>query len=296
MPDTQRDRALNQIFKRVVNDPDLHCATLNLYYYSEFQGATAIADLSKRLEKDLPALSEHLVGHAADEFRHAEMIAGMMADMGATPTEPAGLRYVDEFEALTMGITDDSTPDEVEIIVGINVTEKRGLKSFALHVAAMGEDHKHYSVLNQIKNEEAGHVRWGNDYIKDFQKRGLGEKVKQAQVKFNKIETAAYETSLDIMPLAPIRRFGRILDIAQELPVEQRTGYVIEQFLRAADPIPLAKARWEFVSNVVSSPRMRDQISDDISRLVTGQQLKDDSILGRIGTDAWNAVRSMFPA
>ena len=135
MAGTHRDVSLKQVFDRVAKNPDLHVATLNLYHYSETQGAKGIAGLVPRLEKTHSALAEHLHQHAADEFRHAEMIGNLMAEFGAHPTPPVGVRYVDEFEALAKGVFEQAEPDEVEIMVGINVTEKRGLKSFALHVA-----------------------------------------------------------------------------------------------------------------------------------------------------------------
>jgi hypothetical protein len=73
---------MREVFERVVADPDLHAATMNLYHYSEFQGAEGVASLARRLETAHPELSEHLVRHAEDEYRHAAMIGDIMADWG----------------------------------------------------------------------------------------------------------------------------------------------------------------------------------------------------------------------
>ncbi|MBX7224331.1 MAG: ferritin-like domain-containing protein [Blastocatellia bacterium] len=294
MAGTHRDVSLKQVFDRVAKNPDLHVATLNLYHYSETQGAKGIAGLVPRLEKTHSALAEHLHQHAADEFRHAEMIGNLMAEFGAHPTPPVGVRYVDEFEALAKGVFEQAEPDEVEIMVGINVTEKRGLKSFALHVAALPEDSSSFRTLNQIKAEEAGHVRWGNDSIRRFQTQGWGAKVAAAQSRFGKIEQAAYRTSMDLLPFAPVRRLGHVLDIAGDLPAPKRFEYLWDHVARVLDPFPLAQARLEFVSSLATTPSLREQLAEDVTAFWNQGTFNNDSVLGRLGQETWNEVRSWF--
>jgi ferritin-like metal-binding protein YciE len=285
---------MREVFERVVADPDLHAATMNLYHYSEFQGAEGVASLARRLETAHPELSEHLVRHAEDEYRHAAMIGDIMADWGVAPTPPGGIQYVDEFGALaSAAAADPEILDEVEVVAALNATEKRGLFSFSLHVAALPKEGPAYRLLNQVKNEEAGHVRWGAEYIRNLRARGLDAAVAKAQAKFEKIEAAAYEASGDIMPGAPLRRMRRVLEIAEELPPERQVKYVVEQFLRAADPRGLAAARWRFVEIVWSSERLRAQVKDDVRRIVAGRPLGSDSVLGRLAEDAKRAVRAL---
>lgn len=295
MSATKQETAMRQVFERIVADVDLHWATMNLYYYSEFQGAKGIESLAERLADTNPQLSEQLFHHADDEFRHAEMIADIMTDLGPPPKTPRGLMYVDEFSALaTASSTDPERIDEVELLAALNATEKRGLFSFALHASTLPKESKAFTLLNQVKNEEAGHVKWGNDYIKKLKDAGYGTEMTRAQAKFAKIETAAYETAIDIMPGAPIRRMRRVLDIAQEMPPERQIGYVFDQFLRAADPRPVMAARWQLVETVMSSDRMREQVADDVKRIVNGQPLPADSLIGRLAADAGRALRSLW--
>ncbi|MFQ3640922.1 MAG: hypothetical protein SNJ62_13050, partial [Chloracidobacterium sp.] len=63
MSATRQEAAMRQVFERVVADPDLHWATMNLYYYSEYHGAEGIAALAKRAESTNPQLAEELVHH-----------------------------------------------------------------------------------------------------------------------------------------------------------------------------------------------------------------------------------------
>ncbi|OYT72756.1 MAG: hypothetical protein CFK52_03860 [Chloracidobacterium sp. CP2_5A] len=285
---------MRQVFERVVADPDLHWATMNLYYYSEYHGAEGIAALAARVEATNPRLAEDLVHHAEDEFRHAEMIADIMTDLGDAPRPPLGIKYVDEFAALATASSDPDRLDEIELLAALNVTEKRGLFSFALHVSTLPKESKAYKLLNQVKNEEAGHVRWGNQQLAQLKAGGREAEVRRAQTKFEVIEKAAYETSLDIMPGAPIRRLRRVVDIARELPVERQVPYVARQFLRAADPRPVLGARWQLVETILSSAQLREQVSADVKRILAGQSLSNDSLLGRLAADARRAVESLW--
>ncbi|MFQ3580491.1 ferritin-like domain-containing protein [Chloracidobacterium validum] len=294
MSATRQEAAMRQVFERVVADPDLHWATMNLYYYSEYHGAEGIAALAKRAESTNPQLAEELVHHADDEFRHAAMIADIMTDLGSSPRPPLGIKYVDEFAALATASTDPDRLDEVELLAALNVTEKRGLFSFALHVSTLPKESKAFKLLNQVKNEEAGHVRWGNQRLAELKASGREAEVRRAQAKFEVIEKAAYETSLDIMPGAPIRHFRRIVDVAQELPTERQIPYVVSQFLRAANPLPVLGARWQLVETILSSAQLREQVSEDVRRMVAGQSLSSDSLLGRLAGDARRAVESLW--
>jgi|GEM_PF-2009214 ferritin-like protein len=294
MSATRQEAAMRQVFERIVADPDLHWATLNLYYYSEYHGAEGIAALAKQVEATHPQLAEALVHHAEDEFRHAAMIADMMTDLGDAPRPPLGIKYVDEFAALATASTNTDQIDEVELLAALNVTEKRGLFSFALHVAALPKESRAYKLLNQIKNEEAGHVRWGNQYLTELKAKGREAEVRRAQAKFEAIEKAAYETSLDIMPGAPLRRLQRIVEIARQLPTERQIPYVVGQFLRAADPRPLFGARWQLVETILSSARLREQVSADVQRILAGQSLPADSLLGRLVADARRALENLW--
>ncbi len=294
MSATRQEAAMRQVFERIVADPDLHWATMNLYYYSEYHGAEGIAALARQVEATNPQLAEALVHHAEDEFRHAAMIADIMTDLGDVPRPPLGIKYVDEFAALATASTDPDQIDEVELLAALNVTEKRGLFSFALHVSTLPRESKAFKLLNQVKNEEAGHVRWGNQYLSELKASGREAEVRRAQAKFEVIEKAAYETSLDIMPGAPIRRMRRVVEVARQLPAERQIPYVVEQFLRAADPRPVFGARWQLVETVLSSARLREQVSADVQRIVAGQPLAADSLLGRLVADARRAVESLW--
>ncbi|MCS7080449.1 MAG: ferritin-like domain-containing protein [Chloracidobacterium sp.] len=294
MSATRQEAAMRQVFARIVADPDLHWATMNLYYYSEYHGAEGIAALATRTEATNPQLAEALVHHADDEFRHAAMIADIMTDLGDAPRPPLGVKYVDEFAALATASSDPNQLDEVELLAALNVTEKRGLFSFALHVSTLPKESKAFKLLNQIKNEEAGHVRWGNEQLARLKAEGREAEVRRAQAKFEVIEQAAYETSLDIMPGAPLRRLRRIVDIARELPVERQLPYVVGQFLRAANPLPLLGARWQLVETILSSARLREQVREDVRRILDGRPLGSDSLLGRLAADARRAVESLW--
>ena len=162
-------------------------------------------------------------------------------DLGADIGKPPGVSYIDEFgRLLDQGSYDPERNLEdglIAALASINVTEKRGCEYFSAHIYALKEapqteeNIKIRETIEKIFPEEAGHVRWGNRWLAQIAKKSPEhrKKVEKAKQKYAAIEQAAYESGMDIMAGAELRRLNNLLEIANSMPVWERTQYLMER-------------------------------------------------------------------
>lgn len=161
--------------------------------------------------------------------------------MGADLGKPPGSSYIDEFERL---LDQDQYDWESKLedaiiaaLAAINVTEKRGCEYFSAHIYALKqapqteENIKIRETIERIFPEEAGHVRWGNRWLAEIARKSPEhrQKVERARQKYAAIEQAAYESGMDITLGAELRRVGKLVDIANALPVWERPQYLMQR-------------------------------------------------------------------
>ena len=140
------------------------------------------------------------------------------------------------------------------------MTEKRGCEYFSAHIYALkqatqtDENIQIQETIERILPEETGHVRWGNRWLAQIARKSPEHKLKveQAKQKYVAIEQAAYESGMDITLGAELRRVGKLLDIADTLPIWERPQYLLERLpatLLAPDlqrtRITAAQRAWE---------------------------------------------------
>ena len=226
------------IMKRVVSDREVHLITLNRYRYNEQRSCKDLTGVIEKLDGQPPELIQDLSRHVCDEARHAMWLTDLLMDLGADIGTPPGASYIDEFERLIdQDNYDDAEAVVIASLVATNVTEKRGCELFSAHVYALKqapqteESIQICETMERILPEEIGHVRWGNRWLAEIARQSPAHKrkVEQAKRKYVAIEQAAYESGMDITLGAELRRLGKLLDIAETLPVWERPQYLMER-------------------------------------------------------------------
>ncbi|HEY9832691.1 MAG TPA: ferritin-like domain-containing protein [Stenomitos sp.] len=229
------------VMKNVVRDREIHLITLNRYRYSEQRSCKDLTDLIELMNGQPKELAKDLSHHISDEARHAYWLTDLLVELGADIGTPPGISYINEFERLLDSQQKSPAKDLDDFVISslaaINVTEKRGCEYFSGHIYALKEapqteeNIKIRETLEQILPEEAGHVRWGNRWLAQIAKRSPEhrEKVEQAKIKYAAIEQAAFESGMDIMAGAELRRMNNLLEVANTLPVWERPQYLMER-------------------------------------------------------------------
>jgi rubrerythrin len=224
------------ILKFVVSDREIHLVTLNRYRYNEQRSCKDLTELIEQLNGNPPELIGDLSHHINDESRHAMWLTDLLVELGGPLDTPPGVSYIDEFERL-IDRESYNTPEDgtIDALAAINVTEKRGCEYFSAHIHALKaapqteENIKIRETIEKIFPEETGHVRWGNRQLAKIAAKSPThrQKVEAAKRKFIAIEQAAYESGMDIMFGAEMRRVNNLMDVVNTLPLWDRPQYLM---------------------------------------------------------------------
>jgi rubrerythrin len=245
------------ILDQVVRQREIHMVTINRYRFNEQRSCKDLTDLIERLDGKPRDLIKDLSHHVADEARHALWLTDLLYELGEDIGTPPGTSYIDEFERMISYETIGSNPEDViiESLAAINVTEKRGCEYFAAHIRALQkseqtpENIKVRETIEKIMPEEVEHVRWGNRKLAEIGKKSeaLHAKVDNAKRKYAAIEQAAYESGMDVLAGAEVRRVENLMKIADTLPLWQRPQYLIDQLPQTLFSSDLQKTRIDLV-------------------------------------------------
>lgn len=229
-----------EIMRQVVRDREIHLITLNRYRFSEQRSCKDLTELIERLNGQPAELVRDLSHHISDEARHAAWLTDLLVDLGSDVGTPPGSSYIEEFERLLdhPSIPENNWDDLViSSLAAINVTEKRGCEYFSAHIYALkqapqtDENIQIRETIERIFPEEAGHVRWGNRWLAQIADRSPEHrrKVETAKRRYAAIEQAAFESGMDITLGAELRRVNNLLQIADTMPLWERTQYLMER-------------------------------------------------------------------
>ena len=244
------------ILDQVVRQREIHMVTLNRYRFNEQRSCKDLTDLIEKLDGKPRDLIKDLSHHVADEARHAVWLTDLLYELGEEIGTPPGTSYIDEFERFISNDTITTAEDAIiESIAAINVTEKRGCEYFAAHIRAIQkseqtpENIKVRETIEKIMPEEVEHVRWGNRKLAEIGKKSeaLHAKVDTAKRKYAAIEQAAYESGMDVLAGAEVRRVENLMKIADTLPLWQRPQYLINQLPQTLFSPELQKTRIDLV-------------------------------------------------
>jgi hypothetical protein len=224
------------ILQRVVRDREIHLITLNRYRYNEQRSCKDLTESIEKLNGNFPELIRDLAHHINDESRHAMWLTDLLIDLGGPLDSPPGVSYIDEFERLIDRETYATAEDGViDALAAINVTEKRGCEYFSAHIHALKaapqteENLKIRETIEKIFPEEISHVRWGNQQLAKIAAKSPAhrQKVEVAKRKYIAIEQAAYESGMDIMFGAELRRVNKLMAVVNTLPLWERPQYLM---------------------------------------------------------------------
>ncbi len=243
------------ILDQVVRQREIHMVTLNRYRFNEQRSCKDLTDLIEKLDGKPRDLIKDLSHHVADEARHAVWLTDLLYELGEEIGTPPGTSYIDEFERFISYETIAPEDAIIESLAAINVTEKRGCEYFAAHIRALQkseqtpENIKVRETIEKIMPEEVEHVRWGNRKLAEIGKKSeaLHVKVDTAKRKYAAIEHAAYESGMDVLAGAEVRRVENLMKIADTLPLWQRPQYFIDQLPQTLFSPELQKTRIDLV-------------------------------------------------
>jgi len=243
------------ILSQVVKARDVHLVTLNRYRFNEQRSCKDLTNLIEMLNGKPRELVKELSHHVKEEANHAEWLTDLLYELGADIGTPPGVSYIDNFERL-LGYSDiqDQETVVIEALAAINVTEKRGCEYFSAHIKVLKENpspenDKIRATIERIMPEEAGHVRWGNRKLAEIAKQSpeLAQKVERAKQKYMAIEQAAYESGMDVLAGAELRRVEHLLKIVETLPLWERPQYLLKSLPDALFDGELQKTRLELL-------------------------------------------------
>jgi rubrerythrin len=245
-----------QMLDIVIKDREIHLITLNRYRYSEQRSCKDLTEVIERLDGQPRELIKDLSNHIREESQHAFWLTELILELGGDLGTPPGPSYIDEYEKYV----GSGSIDVIETLAAINVTEKRGCNFFSAHIKALKnaeqtEDNiKIRECIERIFPEEANHVRWGNRWLATLAKESPenARKVEEAKRKYDAIENAAFEAGMDITVGAELRRFNRVIEISETLPIWERPQYLAEQLPRLIPDVNKARfgtARMVFQRN-----------------------------------------------
>ena len=243
------------ILSQVVKNREIHLVTLNRYRFNEQRSCKDLTNLIETLNGKPRELVKELSHHVKDEANHAEWLTDLLYELDADLGTPPGVSYIDNFERL-LGYSSIQDQESViiEALAAINVTEKRGCEYFSAHIKVLKanpspENDKICATIERIMPEEAGHVRWGNRKLAEIAKQGpeYAKKVEQAKQKYVAIEQAAYESGMDVLAGAELRRVDHLFKIADTLPLWERPQYLMKSLPDALFDGELQKTRLELL-------------------------------------------------
>lgn len=243
------------ILAQVVRDREAHLITLNRYRFNEQRSCKDLTDLIEKIDGKPVELARDLSRHVADEARHAMWLTDLLVDLGAEIGTPPGSSYIEEFERLldsdAYNAKEDLEDGVISALAAINVTEKRGCEYFSAHIYALKqapqteENVRIRETIERIFPEETAHVRWGTRWLVEIADKSPEHrrKVETARQRYVVIEQAAYEAGMDFTLGAELRRVNKLLEIAETMPLLQRTQYLMERLPQTILSPDLQKTR-----------------------------------------------------
>jgi hypothetical protein len=242
-----------QVMAEVVKERKLQILFLNSYRFNEQRSCLELTSLMEALDGRPRELVRELSHHISDEARHAVWLTDLLFDLGEEIGNPETGSYIDQLNRLFDKSSDDVQSEDglIAVLASINATEKRGCQAFSAHIAALREapateeNIRIRETIERILPEEAAHVSWGSRWLGRIASRSPEHRarVNAAKRKYAMIEHAAFEAGMDITAGAELRRLGNLVEIANTLPLWQRTGYVLERLPQALLSQDLQKSR-----------------------------------------------------
>ena len=134
----------------MISDEELYI--LSFYAASELAGALLFGRLA--LRTDISEYRAPLIGHCAEEARHAQILTDLIVELGHTPVKVTSLYQTE------MGRDFGLPTSAVEILALTQIFELRVLQHYEAHASMPGVDSRVAATLNSMIEDEHGHIDW----------------------------------------------------------------------------------------------------------------------------------------
>ena len=157
---------------------------LSYYRESELAGALLMGRLARETEDD--DLRVRLTEHCAEEAGHAWAWTETILKVGGTP------RRVSETYQSRYHAAVGNPSNLLEVLALTQIFERRVVRHFKAHLAWPGTHPEVAKTLQQLVDDEVGHIRWVKDRLDDYA-AGHGEAVvKEMLDRFQRVDEQVY--------------------------------------------------------------------------------------------------------
>jgi acyl carrier protein len=192
---------------------------LSFYRESELAGALLMGRLAQQTEDD--DLRVRLTEHCAEEARHAWAWTECILDVGGTP-----LRVSETYQSRYHALLGDPS-SMLEVLALSQIFERRVVRHFRVHLGWPGTHPSVKRTLQQLIDDEVGHIRWVKDRL-DAHAAAHGQAVVREMLdRFQRIDDQVYAELSEYRDCFE-EVFGRK---RTEMPVERRLRQIASEVL-----------------------------------------------------------------
>jgi acyl carrier protein len=157
---------------------------LSFYRESELAGALIMGRLAQQTEDD--ELRVRLTEHCAEEARHAWAWTETILEVGGTP-----LRVSETYQSRYHALLGDPS-SVLEVLALSQIFERRVVRHFRAHLSWPGTHPAVKRTLQQLIDDEVGHIRWVKDRL-DAHAASHGDgAVKEMLDRFQRVDDQVY--------------------------------------------------------------------------------------------------------
>ena len=157
---------------------------LSYYRESELAGALLMGRLARETDDD--DLRVRLTEHCAEEARHAWAWTECILKVGGTPKKVSET-YQSRYHAAVGNPT-----NLLEVLALTQIFERRVVRHFRAHMSWPGTHPEVKRTLQQLIEEEAGHIRWVKDRLDAYARVNGETVVKEMMERFKQIDEEVY--------------------------------------------------------------------------------------------------------
>ena len=157
---------------------------LSYYRESELAGALLMGRLARETDDD--DLRVRLTEHCAEEARHAWAWTETILKVGGTP------RRVSETYQSRYHAAVGNPSNLLEVLALTQIFERRVVRHFKAHLMWPGTHPEVLKTLQQLIDEEVGHIRWVKDRLDDYAAIHGEAVVKEMLDRFQRIDEQVY--------------------------------------------------------------------------------------------------------
>jgi acyl carrier protein len=157
---------------------------LSYYRESELAGGLLMGRLARETDDD--DLRVRLTEHCAEEARHAWAWTECILRVGGAP------RKVSETYQSRYYAAVGHPSSLLEVLALTQIFERRVVRHFRAHLSWPGTHPEVKRTLQQLIDEEAGHIRWVKDRLDDYAAANGDAVVKEMMERFKRIDEDVY--------------------------------------------------------------------------------------------------------